>query len=101
MSPSAMPKPSTLVVKPIEHAHDKLCNFGATISGVDLNDISDEDVQAIKNAAHKYRLVVIKSQNGLDPIKHWEFVTRLDPGAKQVHSHGTAKDFTKHGGVIA
>ena len=101
MSPSAMPKPSSLAVNPIAHGPDKLCNFGAIVSGVDLNDISDEDLQAIKNAVYKYRVIVIKGQHMLDPIKHWEFVTRLDPEAAPVHGHGSVKDFKKKGGFLS
>lgn len=101
MSPTAMPKPSTLAVNPVAHGPDKLCNFGATVSGADLNDLSDEDLQAIKDAVYKYRVIVIKGQHNLEPIKQWEFVTRLDPNATPVHGHGSVKDFKKTGGFLS
>ena len=101
MSPSKIPKPSALVVKPIAHSPEKLCNFGATVSGIDLNDLSDEDLQSIKDAVYTYRVIVIKGQHNLEPIKHWEFVTRLDPNAAPVYGHGSVKDFKKTGGFIS
>jgi xanthine dioxygenase len=101
MAPSTVPKPSTLVVEPILHGPDKLCNFGATVSGVNLNNLSDEDLQSIKDAVYMYRVIVIKGQHNLEPIKHWEVVTRLDPNAAPVHGHGSAQDFKKTGGFIS
>lgn len=70
MPPSRMPKESTTVVKPISHGPGKLCNFGATVTGIDLNDLSDEDVVILKEAAHKYKVIVIKIQHNLELIKH-------------------------------
>jgi xanthine dioxygenase len=96
-----MPKESTMVVKPISHGPGKLCNFGATVTGIDLNNLVDEDVTRLKEATHKYKVIVIKNQHNLEPIKHWELVTRLDPTAKQVHGHGTVKDFKKTGGFLS
>ena len=50
MSPSKSPKPSALVVaKPIAHGRGKLCNFNATVSGIDLNNLSNENLQSIKD----------------------------------------------------
>jgi hypothetical protein len=34
----------------IKHAADKKCTMGAIISGLDLNDISNEDLAALKDA---------------------------------------------------
>jgi hypothetical protein len=31
----------------------------------------------LKEATHKYKAIVIKNQHNLEPIKHWELVTRL------------------------
>jgi alpha-ketoglutarate-dependent taurine dioxygenase len=86
---------------PLKHSADKKCNYGATITGLDLNNISDGDLAALKAATHKYQLVMIKNQHDLDPVKHWEMVTRMDPTATQVHGHGTVKEFQKTGGMLA
>jgi alpha-ketoglutarate-dependent taurine dioxygenase len=44
--------------------------------------------------------VVVKGQQNLEPIKQWELVTRFDPDAPQVHSHGSLKTFKATGGVL-
>lgn len=90
-----------MVVKPINHGPGKLCNFGATVTEIDLNDLSDEDLMNLKDATHKYKVIVIKNQHNLEPIKHWELVMRLDPTAVPVHGHGTVKDFKKTGGFLS
>lgn len=90
-----------MVVTPLKHAADKKCEMGATITGLDLNNISDEDLEDLRAATHKYQLVLIKNQHNLDPVKHWELISRLDPTAPQVHGHGTVKEFQKTGGMLA
>jgi hypothetical protein len=69
MSPSRITE-SSLVVTPMKHGADKKCTFGTTITGIDLNDISDEDLEALRAATHEYQLVCIKNQYDLDPVKH-------------------------------
>jgi alpha-ketoglutarate-dependent taurine dioxygenase len=99
MSPSKISE--GIVITSLKHSPDKDCPMGATITGIDLNDISDEDLEALRAATHEYQLVVIKDQHNLDPVKHWEFITRLDPAAPQVHGHGTVQQFAKTGGMLA
>ena len=100
MSPSRITE-SKLVVTPLKHAADKKCILGATITGIDLNNLTDDELLALKDAVHEYEVVVIKNQHDLDPVKHWELVTRLDPEAPQVHGHGTVKEFQKTGGMLS
>lgn len=88
-------------VKPISHGPGALCNFVVTVTGIDLNDLSEEDLMRLKEATHKYKAIVIKIQHNLEPIKHWEFIARLDPTAAPVHGHGTGKDFKKTGGFLS
>lgn len=99
MSPSRTP--SGLQLTLLEHASDKKCNFGATITGIDINDISDTDLEELRAATHEHQLIVIRGQQDLDPVKHWELVSRLDPEAPQVHGHGTIEGFKKTGGMLA
>ena len=44
---------------------------------------------------------MVKGQKDLAPIKQWELVTRFDPDAPQVHSHGDIKTFNKKGGMLS
>lgn len=100
MSPSRIIE-TKLVVTPLKHGADKKCKIGATITGIDLNNISNDELLALKDATHEYQVVVIKNQHDLDPIKHWELITRLDPEAPKVHGHGTVKEFSNLGGILA
>lgn len=90
-----------MVVVPVKHAVDKKCTIGATVTGLDLNSISDEDLVALRDAIYRYQYVTIKYQQKLDPLKQWELMTRLDPAAPQVHGHGTVKEFKKVGGLLS
>ncbi|KAF4617048.1 hypothetical protein G7Y89_g15100 [Cudoniella acicularis] len=100
MSPSRILE-STMAITPIKHSPNKKCTMGATITGLDLNNITDEDLATLKDAVHQYQYAVIKDQHNLDPVKQWELVTRLDPEAPQVHGHGTVKEFSKVGGLLS
>lgn len=46
-------------------------------------------------------MVVVKGQKELHPQKQWDLVTRFDPTAQQVHSHGDMKTFNANGGLLA
>jgi len=88
-------------ITPVTHDDAKLCKTGAVVSGVDLNHLSDEELEELREAAHKYKVILIKNQQNLEPINQWNFITRLDPSAPQVHGHGTLKDFQKTGGLLS
>jgi len=61
----------------------------------------DADVKALADAIWTHKLVVVRGQQNLAPIKQWELVTRFDPEAPQVHSHGDLKTFHKTGGLLS
>lgn len=54
----------------------------------------------MSDAIWTHKVVVVKNQQKLQPIKQWELVTRFDPDAPQVHSHGDLKTFKSKGGVL-
>ncbi|EON96408.1 putative alpha-ketoglutarate dependent xanthine dioxygenase protein [Phaeoacremonium minimum UCRPA7] len=101
MSPSTLlPEPS-FTLTPMDKTPKEKHNFGAVITDLDLSDISDEDVKALSDAIWTHKVVVVKGQKDLAPIKQWELVTRFDPDAPQVHSHGDIKTFNKKGGMLS
>ncbi|KAI1076490.1 hypothetical protein F5B20DRAFT_318366 [Whalleya microplaca] len=101
MSPSAITPEPTFTVTRMKKLPNEKHNFGAVVTGVDLNNISDADVQHLSEAIWIHKVVVVKGQKDLLPAKHWELVTRFDPDAPQVHSHGNLKAFNKTGGLLA
>jgi alpha-ketoglutarate-dependent taurine dioxygenase len=64
------------------------------------NAKQDVDVKALSDAIWTHKVVVVRGQQNLAPIKQWELVTRFDPEAPQVHSHGDLKEFKNKGGVL-
>ncbi|KAK4863983.1 hypothetical protein LT330_010193 [Penicillium expansum] len=84
---------SQVEVTPLPQGAQSDANFGATITGVDLNNLSDEDFQIVRNAIYTHKVVVVKGQDDLVPLKQFEFVHRLDPDAEGVHGFDT-KDVT-------
>ncbi|KAH7122045.1 hypothetical protein B0J13DRAFT_599222 [Dactylonectria estremocensis] len=100
--PSRIETPSSsFTVTPLPKDEGKETNFGAVVEGLDLNNISDADVRALKDTIWEKKVIIVKGQNDLLPIKQWELVTRFDPDAPQVHSHGTVKSFNKNGGILS
>jgi len=101
MSPVAVSPEPSFRVGPLVKTKDQKFNFGAVVTGLDLNDISEYDVAKLKEVIWSEKVVVVKGQKALDPKKHWELVTRFDPTAPQLHSHGNLETFNKKGGMLA
>ncbi|OLN89757.1 putative dioxygenase C576.01c-like protein 6 [Colletotrichum chlorophyti] len=59
--------------------------------------MTDEDVEAIKQAIWKHKLIIIKGQQQMEPIKQWELCCRLDPGAPRSSHELFMKDFHPKG----
>ncbi|KAJ5785545.1 uncharacterized protein N7503_010757 [Penicillium pulvis] len=92
---------TSFTVTPLERTPEQKFNFGACVTGVDLNSLSDEDVDRLKAAIWRHKVVVVKAQHNLDPKKQWDLVTRLDPNARDGHSHGNLTTFRAKGGLLA
>ncbi|KAK6373803.1 hypothetical protein LTS17_007772 [Exophiala oligosperma] len=101
MSPAALTPEPTFQVLPLIKRKDQKFSFGAIVEGLDLNNISDGDVKRLKETIWTHKVIVVKNQRDLKPEKHWELVTRFDPEASQVHSHGDLKTFQQKGGVLS
>ncbi|RFU29414.1 hypothetical protein B7463_g6926, partial [Scytalidium lignicola] len=93
-------EPSEFKVTPIERKAGEKFNFGALVTGIDLNNISDENVDQLRAAVWRHKVVVVKGQRNLDPKNQWELVKRLDPQATDGHSHGDLAKFRANGGLL-
>ncbi|GAA6042663.1 hypothetical protein JCM8097_008275 [Rhodosporidiobolus ruineniae] len=80
-----------LTITPLENE----AGFGAEVSGVDLNDLSEADFKIIEHALYTHRLLVVRSQPGLHPQKQYELNCRFDPEASGKHGHGDKKEVMK------
>ena len=66
-------------------------DFGATLSNVDLENMSDDDFQAIRYALYHNHVICIKSQANLSPRAQAELTRRFDPAALS-YGHGKTLD---------
>jgi alpha-ketoglutarate-dependent taurine dioxygenase len=74
--------------------------FGAVVSGADLNRLDEETFQAMRQAVYTHSVVVIKGQHGLCPARHFEFVSRFDPEANPKHRFGSEKRTKELGSAL-
>ncbi|CAN9416137.1 unnamed protein product [Alternaria alternata] len=54
-------------------------SFGAVITGLDLNNFTEEIVAELEKAIWEHKLVIIKRQHDLKPKRAWELLQALDP----------------------
>ena len=76
-------------------ANKSIMQFGATVEGIDLNNVDEKTFSALKDAIFRNQLVIIKNQLTLTPKNHFDFVHRFDPMAPAVHGHGTVDNVKK------
>lgn len=71
------------------------------MTGLDLNEVSEEDLARLKEAIFIHKILVIKDQKQLLPKKNWELMLRLDPTAPEITPDSFLKDFHPNkGGVL-
>ncbi|KAB2102115.1 hypothetical protein AG0111_0g9554 [Alternaria gaisen] len=70
---------SSFNIEPLAHPEGKTCKFGAVITGLDLNNFTEEIVAELEKAIWEHKLVIIKRQHDLKPKRAWELLQALDP----------------------
>ncbi|KAI9733814.1 MAG: hypothetical protein M1818_007081 [Claussenomyces sp. TS43310] len=88
-------------IQPIDHGPDSQVDFGATVHGIDLNHLSDEEFQIISDALHTHKVLVFKEQpESLTPQNQFGLTRRFDPDEKTGgFAHGVDPYLTSHNGV--
>jgi alpha-ketoglutarate-dependent taurine dioxygenase len=71
----------TLEVKPIPVPANSAVDFGVQIENVNLENLTDDDFEVIRNAIYNSHVVVLKNQNGLSPKAQYELTRRFDPAS--------------------
>ncbi|KAL4948793.1 hypothetical protein BDW69DRAFT_175766 [Aspergillus filifer] len=66
-------------------------DFGAVVSNVDLEDITDETFATISETLYKHQVVVFKNQHHLSPKAQYELTRRFDPSST-TYGHGKTLD---------
>ncbi|KAK2025430.1 Clavaminate synthase-like protein [Colletotrichum zoysiae] len=101
MSPGVLTVEPDFTITPVAKTTEEKYNFGAIVENVNLDQISDSDVQALSDAIWTHKVIIVRGQKHIHPSKQWELVTRFDPQAPLVHSHGDLATFNAKGGLLS
>ncbi|CAJ2500773.1 Uu.00g036260.m01.CDS01 [Anthostomella pinea] len=84
---------STATVEPFHSPEglDMGINFGATVSNVDVERLTDADFGIIRDALFRHQVLVFKKQGGLSSSAQFELTRRFDPSATS-YGHGKTID---------
>lgn len=66
-------------------------DFGVEIHNVDIENLTDEDFETIKNSLYNSHVVVLKGQSGLSPKAQYLLTKRFDPTTDN-YGHGKTLD---------
>jgi alpha-ketoglutarate-dependent taurine dioxygenase len=80
-----------LEVRPLPVPAGSAINFGAEIDNVDIENLSEQDFETIRNALYNYHVVVLKNQEGLSPKAQYQLTRRFDPKSDS-YGHGKTLD---------
>ncbi|ORY60396.1 alpha-ketoglutarate dependent xanthine dioxygenase [Leucosporidium creatinivorum] len=81
-----MPNAPSITITPLETS----AGFGASVEGVDLNQLDEQTFKTLERALYIHKLLVIRGQAALHPSSQLALVKRFDPNSAGVHGHGTA-----------
>ncbi|EOD43777.1 putative alpha-ketoglutarate dependent xanthine dioxygenase protein [Neofusicoccum parvum UCRNP2] len=86
--PAVLSAPS---IQPLPKAPGSDVDFGAVITGLDVENMSDEDFAFVHDALYRNSVVVIKSSPQLLPKAQYELTRRFDPDVT-TYGHGKTLD---------
>lgn len=82
----------TLEVKPLAApSHTSEVDFGVEIHNVDLENLTEENFQIIREALYNHHVIVLKNQITLSPKAQYLLTKRFDP-ASDNYGHGKTLD---------
>ncbi|KAJ6081096.1 hypothetical protein N7499_005970 [Penicillium canescens] len=81
----------TLYCKPVSKPDDSRVDFGAELTGFNVETMSDNDFDFLRRTLYENQVVVLKGQAGLSPHAQYELTRSFDPSAG-VYSHGKSID---------
>ncbi|KKK24950.1 hypothetical protein P175DRAFT_0454779 [Aspergillus ochraceoroseus IBT 24754] len=80
-----------ITVEPLSPPAGSDIDFGAVVTNVDLENLTDDAFDIISDALHKHLVVVVKNQHNLTPKAQYALTRRFDPAASQ-YGHGKTLD---------
>ncbi|RFU27119.1 hypothetical protein B7463_g9220, partial [Scytalidium lignicola] len=80
-----------VLVQPLSVPSTSSVDFGAEITNVDIENLTDADFAVIRDALYRSHVVVIKNQGHISPKAQYELTRRFDP-ASDSYGHGKTLD---------
>ena len=80
-----------LEVRSLKTSSNSAIDFGAEILNADVEHLTEEDFEVIRDVLYKSSVVVIKNQDGVSPKAQYELTRRFDP-ASDSYGHGKTLD---------
>ncbi|KAH8694276.1 hypothetical protein BGW36DRAFT_384650 [Talaromyces proteolyticus] len=82
---------ATASVQPLPTPDGSAINFGSIITGLDVENLSDENFQLIYETLYRTNVVVIKSKPDISAKAQYELTRRFDPSST-AYGHGKTLD---------
>ncbi|KAK9769391.1 putative Dioxygenase [Seiridium cardinale] len=82
---------SRIVVEPLAFPETSGVNFGASVSNVDIENLTDADFDVIRDALFRNQVLVFKNQGHVSPKAQYELTNKFDPAATS-YGHGKTID---------
>ncbi|KAI8310480.1 putative dioxygenase [Colletotrichum sp. SAR11_59] len=83
---------SQVTITPLTPAEGSAVDFGAVVSNVDIENLTDADFDAIRDALFKHQVLVFKNQSHVSPKAQYEITQRFDPDAGASYGHAKTID---------
>ncbi|KAF9878203.1 alpha-ketoglutarate dependent xanthine dioxygenase [Colletotrichum karsti] len=79
-------------ITPLAPAAGSAIDFGAVVSNVDIENLTDADFEVIREALFKHQVLVFKNQSHVSPKAQYAITQRFDPEAGANYGHGKTLD---------
>ncbi|KAH7140914.1 hypothetical protein EDB81DRAFT_799162 [Dactylonectria macrodidyma] len=83
---------SKVTVQPLPSSEGSKVNFGAVVSNIDIENLTDADFDVIRDALFNHQVLVFKNQGHASPKAQYEITQRFDPEAGGSYGHGKTLD---------
>ncbi|KAF6805334.1 alpha-ketoglutarate dependent xanthine dioxygenase [Colletotrichum musicola] len=83
---------SRATMQPVVPPEGSAIDFGAVVSNVDIENLTDADFAVIREALFTHQVLVFKNQSDVSPKAQYELTQRFDPAAAASYGHGKTID---------
>ncbi|KAI1110234.1 hypothetical protein F5Y14DRAFT_455253 [Nemania sp. NC0429] len=83
---------SKIAVEPLRVPEGSGINFGAVVSNVDIESLTDADFAVIRDALFTHQVLVFENQGHVSPKAQFELTQRFDPAGGSSYGHGKTID---------